>query len=44
VADAEFDVSDGAFQDEFAELIEPGSCTNNLTGFAAKREKRVSHL
>ena len=39
MADAEFDVSDNAFQDEFAELTELGSSSNNLTVFAAQREK-----
>jgi hypothetical protein len=37
VADAEFDVSDCAFQDEFAELTEQGSRTNDLAVFAAER-------
>ncbi len=39
MADAEFDVFDGAFQDEFAELTEPGSRTNDFAVFAAQREK-----
>jgi len=39
VADAQFDVSDGAFQDEFAELTELRSSANDLAVFAAEREK-----
>jgi len=39
VADTAFDVSDSAFQDELSELTEPGSSSNNLTVFAAQREK-----
>jgi hypothetical protein len=39
VAEAKFDVSDGAFQDEFAELSEPGSSANDLAVFAARRKK-----
>jgi hypothetical protein len=38
VGDAEFDISDGAFQIEFAELTKPGSRTNDLAVFAAQRE------
>ena len=40
MAAAEFDVSDCAFQNVFAELTEPGSSPNDLTVFSAKREKR----
>jgi hypothetical protein len=39
VADAEFDVSHRAFQDEFSELTEPGLRTNDLAVFAPEREK-----
>ena len=39
MADAKFDVSDSAFQDEFAELTEPRSSSNDLTVFSAKCEK-----
>jgi len=38
VADAEFDVSQRAFQDEFSELTEPGSRTNDRAVFAPERE------
>jgi len=40
VAHNNFDVSDSAFQDEFAELTEPGSGANDLAVFAPEREKR----
>jgi len=39
VAGTEFNVSDSAFQNEFTELIKPGSGANDLAVFAAKREK-----
>jgi len=35
-----FDVSDGARENEFAELSEPGSRSNDLAVFSPKREKR----
>jgi len=39
VANTEFKVSDSAFQNKFTELIKPGSGTNDLAVFAAKRGK-----
>lgn len=38
MADAEFNVSDSTFQDEFTELTEPGSSPNDLAAFAPERE------
>lgn len=40
MANAQFDVSDSVFQNEFAKLTEPGSGANDLAVFAAEREKR----
>jgi hypothetical protein len=40
VADVEFDVSDSAFQNEFAELTKPGSSANDFAVLAPQRENR----
>jgi len=39
VADAQFDVSDSAFQDKFAEVTKPRSNANDLAVFSTQREK-----
>ena len=40
MTDTEFDVSDGKFQDEFAELTKLGLRTNDFAVFASQCEKR----
>jgi len=39
VAEAELDVSEGAFQNEFVKLTEPRSSPNDIAVFAPQREK-----